>query len=287
VIALLGAAAFAAALDVATVRTPYARVRIPVAVDPAPSGNYRDLRVRDERGAEIPYVVETVDDGAALVVTASAAEAVRPPDAPATQVATIELRVPNLEVNAVRFDAATPSFARDVTIEGSEDGVTWSKIATDRISRFRDEAANLQVPTPYGRARWWRATIDNRDDAPLAGVRISLLIRPKDVVFPVVRPHRYRLTFGDPNTDAPTYDLRERLRHEQWRADRGSAGPIVVLGARRRGARVPAGTFARTPSPPALPGWLTSLAFTGAIVVLAAFALRLARAPDAAGPEGG
>ena len=63
---LLAAAAFASALDVAAVRTPYARILIPAAVDPGPQGTYPDLRVRNERGAEVPYVVWDSDPAALI-----------------------------------------------------------------------------------------------------------------------------------------------------------------------------------------------------------------------------
>ena len=286
-IALLAAAAFTAALDVTPVRSAYARVRIPLAVDPGPARNYPDLRVRDDRGAEVPYVVQIEPEAEPPRVAAAVTTAMtRPDDAPTSQRATMELRAPNLEVTALRFDATTPTFARDVAIDVSDDGVSWSPVARERIARFRNVSAQLEVAAQHERARWWRATIENRDDAPLAGLRVALLVQPRDVVFPVVRTRRYRLTFGDPLAGAPSYDLRERLGHERWRAERGSTGPVVALaGSERAAADALAGRTVPPASPAALPGWLTPLAFTGAIVVLAAFALRLARAPDAPGPE--
>ena len=281
---LLAAAAFASALDVSAVRTPYARIRIPLAVDPGPRATYPDLRVRDEHGRDVPYVTVPDGDPAALVAAASGSATV-PGDAPSTQVATIAGPT-NLEVSAVRFTTSTPSFARNVTIEASDDGTTWSRVADERIERFRDETVNLQVAASNRRARWWRATIDNRDDAPLVNLRFSLLVRPKEIIFAVVRPHRYQLTFGDPNAGAPSYDLEDRLRHERVDADRGSAGPIVAPDTRRHGAAAPPPPAASGPRAAAVPGWLTSLAFTGTILVLAAFGLRLARAsPKAAASQ--
>src|SRR6202011_5157067 len=135
--------------------------------------------------------------------------------------------------------------------------------------------ARLESSAGHGRARWWRATVDNHDNAPLDGLRISLLVQPRDVVFPVVRGRRYRLTFGDPLADAPGYDLRERLGHERWHAERGTAGPVGALRSRwATDALAPRLPARAVPAPAAVPGWLTPLAFTGAIVVLAAFALR-------------
>jgi hypothetical protein len=169
----------------------------------------------------------------------------------------------------VRVDAATPAFARDVAVERSDDGKTWWPVANDRLARFVYGPPHLDVGTGDARARWWRVTIANHDDAPLAGVRVSLLARAHELVFPVRPGRRYALVFGRPTLDGPAYDLDERLAHDDWHADDARLGPI--------GALRPAAPVAPKPRRAALPGWLPATAFGATIVLLAGFALRLVR----------
>ena len=285
--ALLASAAFSAALDVSAVRAPYARARIPVAADPAPGGDYRDLRVRDDRGKEIPYALDpgprtwrTVEERAAPSDT--------PASDPATQIARVDLGTPNA-VASVRIATTTPAFARDVLVERSDDDATWSTVTNGRVERFREGAPHLTLVTDEQRARYWRVIVDDRDDAALDDLRVVLLVQAHEVVFPVVRGRHYALAFGDPNLDAPVYDLPVRLAHEHWLAERASVGRVVEL--RRRTPDELASAARRAgiaPAPAAggTPAWLTPVAFGAAVVVLALFALRLARMPEAAGPEG-
>jgi hypothetical protein len=119
---LIAAAAVSAALDVSAVRAPYARARIPVAADPGPDRDYRDLRVRDDRGGEIPYALDPHPALPPATIALRSAGFERPADAPAAQGATSELPASNLDVTALRIDTSTPSFERDVLIERSDDG---------------------------------------------------------------------------------------------------------------------------------------------------------------------
>jgi hypothetical protein len=281
---VLAAAAFSAALDVSAVRAPYARVHIPVAADPTPDHDYRDLRVHDDRGAEIPYALDPRPPNPHTVAVRTAAFE-RPPDAPTVQRATLDLSASNLAVASLRFDTTTPTFARSVLVEHSDDGATWSGDAGERISRFRRGAAHLVTGVADGSARFWRVSIDDRDDAPLENLRVTLYASAHEIVFPVVRGRRYALTFGDPVLAAPVYDLPLRLQHERWRADTASVRRVVALP--QRSSDVPAAApLARAPAAragPEAPSWLVSVAFGAAVVVLAAFALRLTRTPETTG----
>lgn len=281
-IVTLAAALFSIALDVSEVRTPYARVRIPVAVDPTPGGDYRDLRIRDDRGREIPYVIDppgTASDVPAIAATGTPID--RPADAPSAQRATIEMRASNVAVTGIRIDSATPSFERAVTIERSDDAASWTPVTTARVWRFRDAPRRLRIPIGAERARYWRVTIEDGDDAPLSRARVVLLVARHEIVFPVERTRRYALTFGDPNLDPPAYDLGERLTHERWRAQRASAGPLVAArhgGAGTGGMRgIPGEHEHDSPAHVVAP-----VAFAAAVVVLAALAVQLVRS---AGPR--
>jgi Protein of unknown function (DUF3999) len=287
VIPLLAAAAFSAALDVSAVRAPYARVQIPLAADPTPAHDYADLRVHDDRGAEIPYALDPRPPSPRTVAVRSAGFE-RPADARTVQRAVLDLGVSHLTLTTLHFRTATPSFARELSIEHSDDGATWTSDGSQHIWRFSDGDALLVADIDDGRARYWRVSIDDGDDAPLANLRVTLYARAHEIVFPVLRGRRYALTFGDPALTAPAYDLPARLQHERWRADVASAGRVVALRPRRSGApglAPPARAPAAAESSQG-PAWLVPVAFGGAVVLLAAFALRLTRTPETAETAG-
>ena len=377
-------------VDVSALHDPYARVQLPISVDPTAEGDFHDLRVIDDRGSEVPYVLDpqapeppdhslamsergfvpgrgtqavfdlgddgmlhdalalrigretyfsrvAVDasddlrtwrtlrddalvyrvaqddrgddivtfaptrarwirlrvldgravfplDGARLARAASAPPSLavaaratggeRPSDEPNTQRYTIDLRVPDAAIAAVRIDAATPTFARDVDLARSDDGTTWYPVATGSIARFAHGTPQLDVTAGGVRARFWRIDIRNRDDAPLSGVQVMLLACPHELIFRVRAGRRYAIVFANPTLDGPAYDLGARLAHTDWRAGRAPLGSIVFL-------RPTAATG------PRIPGWLASAAFGAAILVLALFAVRLIRTPVSDGEGAG
>ncbi|MDB5095033.1 MAG: hypothetical protein JWO85_3134 [Candidatus Eremiobacteraeota bacterium] len=384
-----------AQVDVVRVRTPYARVVLPTAIDPTPMYDYHDLRVYDDRGVEIPYVldlrepepqrrrlaplertfthgagtlaifdrgagaprcealalrverdayftrvaIDAADDarhwrtirddalvyrvardeaespvtfmptsarylrvrvldgrapfplagvvprsagtGGPAVVQAAVTSSGERPDR-RTQWFILDARAAHARIAAVRIESGTPSFARTVEVERSDNGSEWTSVATDRIERFAEGVPRLDVETGDAAGRYWRITIDDNDDAPLEAVVVRLFARTNDIVFPVAAGRTYALLYGDPGLQRPAYDLAARLAHERWRAQRAELGPLV----RREPVAPPPGAVA--PAEPVLPRLVTPL-FTGAVSVLAGFALRLLRKgnPGGGGGEGG
>lgn len=286
-IALIAAAALSSlAVDVSGLRAPYARVRLPVAVDPSASGDYRDLRVRDDRGREVPYAIDPDGVPSEMLVAASAPANERPADAPSAQRASIVLPNDDLQVAGIRFATTTPVFARDVSIECSADGETWAHLADHRVFRFRGSPPQLAFAVDRRCGRRWRVTIDDRDDAPLADARVTLTVQAHDLVFPVVRGRRYALTWGDPAREPPSYDLVTVLQNEPWHAQRATL------------ARAPAPATATVFRPPSraahagspairTPAWLPAAGFTAAVVAVLLFALGLLRSSAPGEPRGG
>ncbi|HEY0614652.1 MAG TPA: DUF3999 family protein [Candidatus Elarobacter sp.] len=286
-IALLAAAAFAAPIEVSGLRAPYARVRSPVAADPTDGGDYGDLRVRDERGAEIPYALDPHGSGAAPLVVAARAASAGADDGTGMQRVTIDVPAPHLPIARLRFETKTDVFARSVFVERSDDGETWSPVARDRVARYPNGDVHLEVDTAGDRARFWRVTIDDRDDAPLAGLRVAALTRAHEVVFPVARGHRYLLTFGDPALEAPSYDLAELLSKDDAREQPAPTGALVkTVSAASGGERLPFPRVPRIPRRAALRA-LPAVAFGVAVAVLAWFALLLVRGANRGAPHPG
>jgi hypothetical protein len=287
VIALLAAAAFALPVRLEEVHAPYARVRLPAFLDPGPRGDYGDLRVRDDRGREIPYALDPRGDGTALVAIARSDFVVRADDDPNEQRAVLELANANTALEKVRMGSGTEAFARVVRLERSDDGTTWTGVAGGRAERYPDGEAQLEFDAHGERARFWRVSVDDADDLPLAALTVTLYAHEHTIVFPIARGRRYALTFGDPDREAPSYDLSAILRNDRRRAQPASLGPLVKLSS----APAVKPRFPVAPSPPAerrrrIGERLPALAFGIVVCVLGWFALRLLRTAALPEPRG-
>lgn len=139
------------------------------------------------------------------------------------QVWTFDGRDVALRPAAVTFADGGATFARHAVVESSDDGVTWTQVADSDITRFAEGGAQTSFAFPETSARRWRVAVENGNDAPVPGLRPTLLVRPHDVVFEAAPRAHYRLLSGNALATAPTYDLGARLAHSEWRADAATA----------------------------------------------------------------
>jgi hypothetical protein len=152
--------------------------------------------------------------------------------------------------------AGWPEFARDVSIEASDDASAWRPVARGRIARYAFGAPELTVGARGDRARFWRATIEDRDDLPVAGLRATGYAPTHVVVFEA-RPRRsYRVQWGADDA-APSCDLRDRLAHD---------APTAFLAATVGQPQSP--RAARTPERPPKRSGVLALAFCLALLAL-------------------
>lgn len=182
--------------------------------------NARYLRLRiAEPSGEFPVT------GASVSFLAAAREPVRSripaplnPDAtrpPALTRWNVDLGGDQLPVNEVEFETSQPEFFRAVRVLTSMDGKEWLFAAGGEIYRFNvgDKLEeSLRVPVQeYAHARHWRVEVVNGNDAPLAGVRATLVHFARAVLI-VPQPGRsYRLLYGNARASAPQYDLARTL----------------------------------------------------------------------------
>ncbi len=128
-----------------------------------------------------------------------------------------------LRPSAVTFSDGGATFARHATVESSDDGETWTTAADGDVTRFAQGGAQTSFPFGESSARRWRVAVDNGNDAPVAGLRPTLLVRPREIVFEAGPQRRYRLLSGNDAVAAPSYDLGARLAHSAWRAEPATA----------------------------------------------------------------
>lgn len=151
---------------VAAGRTEVVSVVLDAPVMAASADEFRDLRVLDDRGLEVPCAVEKVTTNATRVVRrAVASRAVALKELPGNRIEA-EFELTEEGGRADGFDIRTPlrDFVRAVTVEGSADGATWRPlVAAAEIldyTRYLD-VRRTEVALPAGDCRRFRISIAN------------------------------------------------------------------------------------------------------------------------------
>jgi hypothetical protein len=133
-----------------------------------------------------------------------------------------------LKINQVQFDGAASEFSRSVNLESSKDGKNWQYRSSGEIYRFHQEdivRERLVVDVSnYEPMRFWRVAIVNGNDAPLPGVRPTLYMTPRHIVFEQQPGRTYRLLYGQEFAKSPSYDLERRLNSKT--IDAAEAGQL-------------------------------------------------------------
>jgi len=138
-------------------------------------------------------------------------------------------------VSEIHFDVAPMvEFVRSVNVAASDDQKEWSTFAFGQIYRFHQgDKVQEQLTVPIadgGRGRrYWRVTVENGNDAPLANAVMRLYTTPRHVVFEQQPGKNYSLIYGQERAQAAQYDLGRRVDAAQERlAILGKLGPEEV-----------------------------------------------------------
>jgi hypothetical protein len=121
-----------------------------------------------------------------------------------TTVVRLDLGHGRVPVDGLRIRSSTPRYVRQATVEGSNDGTTFVSLSTGEIARFR--GVDLSTISLSARHRYVRVTIQNGDDAPLGGLRVSAEAMPRPLLLAGGYESPFRLLYGAP-VPAPAYDF--------------------------------------------------------------------------------
>ena len=136
---------------------------------------------------------------------------------------TLDFGFRRLPVDELQIEAASPRYERPVQILGSNDRRHFAPLAGARIFRF---AGSRSTPIAVGaHHRYLRIEIENGDDVPLSGVRITARSRARTLVLEGDRPRPYTLLYGNPAQEAPSYDFA-RLPARALGLDRKISGRL-------------------------------------------------------------
>lgn len=135
----------------------------------------------------------------------------------------LDLGYSKVPVDAVRIDSTTPSYVRAVRIEGSNDGKAYVALGQGRVARFSGVALTRIAIDAH--QRFLRVTIENGDDAPLAGLRVVAEARTRRLLLSAGYSPPYRLLYGATTVPAPAYDF-EQLPAAATGVDHAAGGTL-------------------------------------------------------------
>ena len=105
-------------------------------------------------------------------------------------------------IDLIRIHTTTPRFDREVTISAAR-GEQFL-----RAGRIVRGGGVVQLNVPVSAAhRVLSVDIRNGDDAPLRALRVEALARPRTIVLAEGVAPSFRLLYGNPSLDSPTYDF--------------------------------------------------------------------------------
>ncbi len=126
-------------------------------------------------------------------------------DEPGATVVSLDVGHRRVPVDAVRIDSSTPTYVRQVTVEGSNDGTTFIPLSSSEIARF--PGVDLSTIGVSARHRHLRVTIRNGDDAPLDRLRVTLEAMPRPLLLAGGHSPPFRLLYGSATVPPPAYDF--------------------------------------------------------------------------------
>lgn len=157
-------------------------------------------------------------------------------------------------MTAVSFTTDRREFHRPVEISVSDDGETWRQIGRGLVYRIEPASApranqgadmvedavateeatrtateSLRVRFPSTSARYWRISVDDRDDSPIPDLEPTLERPVVTVVFPADPETNYRMLYGNHLASRPAYEISQiKTPAELEDASLGSLGTVTA-----------------------------------------------------------
>ena len=148
--------------DVST--TGLVKMSLPVETLDAARPALEDLRLYDDAGNEVPYLIERP---AQVAKAAQAVKALQVSLNANTTVITLETGLAQ-PFDGVTLETPAMNFIKAVRVESSEDGNRWQTLAQGQpIFRQPDGASHLQISLPPTSSKWLRLTVDDGRSPPI------------------------------------------------------------------------------------------------------------------------
>ncbi len=139
-------------------------------------------------------------------------------------IVTLDLGFRNVPVDELRIGAETGRYERPVTVFGSNVQQRFVPLAAARISRF---PGSVSAPISIGgHHRYIQIEIDNGDDPPLRGIKVTAWSRSHALLLEGGHPPPYTVYYGNPHANAPSYDFA-RLPTSTLGVARATSGQLA------------------------------------------------------------
>ena len=151
--------------------TGLVKISLPVETLDAARPALEDLRLYDDAGNEVPYLIERPVPVARVVQAAKSFQVSLNAN---TTVITLETGLAQ-PLDGVTLDTPAMDFIKAVRVEGSDDGKSWRTLAQGQpIFRQPYGASQLHVSFAAGAWRWLRLTVDDQRSQPIpfTGARV-------------------------------------------------------------------------------------------------------------------
>ena len=148
--------------DVST--TGLVKISLPVETLDAARPALEDLRLYDDVGNEVPYLIERP---APIAKVVQAAKSFQVSLSANTTVITLETGLTR-SLNGVTLESPAMNFIKALRVESSDDGKRWQILAQGQpIFRQPYGASHLQISFPAGVSKWLRLTVDDERSQPI------------------------------------------------------------------------------------------------------------------------
>ncbi|MGH7284910.1 MAG: DUF2339 domain-containing protein, partial [Polyangiaceae bacterium] len=195
-----------------------------------------------------------------------------------TTVVTLDAGASGAPLTALVLDVDGGEFRRNVTVSATNYRQAWPDAGSGEIYRLHPRPSvtvqSLRIPVTSDK-RWFRIEIANEDSPPLTVRSVTAELPTRQIVFRAANPGNYRLLVGDPEAQAPIYDLPSILAQKE-EPDRATR---LALAAAIKNPR-----FGEQPAPPNPPFTEQHRGVIGIVLalvlgLLSLWAVRLLRKP--------
>ena len=159
-----------------TVTAPgLAKFSLPIKTLDAARPALEDLRLYDDAGTEVPYLIERPAPTTRHIQTVKSFQTSLQTR---STVITIETGLTQ-PLDTLSLETPATDFLKPVRVEGSTDGRNWQILAQGQpIFRQLNGANHLQVSFPSGTWAWLRLTVDDQRQAPISftGARVHAIV---------------------------------------------------------------------------------------------------------------
>jgi hypothetical protein len=140
------------------------KISLPVETLDAARPAFEDLRLYDDAGNEVPYLIERPAPVAKVVQPAKSFQVSLNAN---TTVIALETGLAQ-PLDSVTLESPAMNFIKAVRVESSDDGKRWQILAQGQpIFRQPYGASHLQISFPPGISKWLRLTVDDQRSQPI------------------------------------------------------------------------------------------------------------------------